>query len=96
MSVKKYKYFRYKNLKTNEIFSEMREFSDRNREYIDKDGSACPRIPDTGEGARVAPGGWRKDREIFEQDPEYVKKCKPKYIEFRDGHKERYDPRKHN
>ena len=36
-----------------------------------------------------------KNREVFEADPDYVKKCRPKYVKFQDGHKERYDPTKH-
>lgn len=36
-----------------------------------------------------------KNREVWEADPGYVKKCNPKYIQFQDGHKERYNPSKH-
>ena len=28
-------------------------------------------------------------------DSQYVKSCKPKYIKFNDGHRQRYDPTKH-
>jgi len=38
---------------------------------------------------------WRTDRESFEADSAFVKQTKPKYIKFRDGHRERYDPTKH-
>jgi hypothetical protein len=34
-------------------------------------------------------------REVWEADPGHVKKCKPKYVKFQDGHRERYDPTKH-
>ncbi len=39
--------------------------------------------------------GGRSDREVFQKDPDYVKKLRPKYVKFRDGHRERYDPQKH-
>jgi hypothetical protein len=34
-------------------------------------------------------------RECFQADTGYVRKMKPKYIKFNDGHKEKYDPTKH-
>jgi hypothetical protein len=96
MSVKRYKFFRYQNPKTKQVFSEMREFSDKDRDYIDKDGTVCPRVLSAGENNSINIGIWRKDREVFEADPDYVKGCNPKYVRFQDGHRERYDPTKHN
>jgi len=39
--------------------------------------------------------GWRKDREVFEADANYVKSVNPRYVKFQDGHREKYDPGKH-
>ncbi len=36
-----------------------------------------------------------KNREVFEADSNYVKKCNPRFVQFQDGHKERYDSTKH-
>ena len=33
--------------------------------------------------------------ECFEADPDYVKHLNPKYVKFRDGHRELFDPNKH-
>lgn len=34
-------------------------------------------------------------REVWKADPAYVRKCNPKYVQYQDGHKERYDSSKH-
>ena len=39
--------------------------------------------------------GWRKDREVFEADPNYVKSVNPRYIKLQNGRRVRYDPTKH-
>ena len=74
---------------TEEEFEEIRSFKDINKPFIAPDGKKCKRKK-FGNFR-----GWVKGRECFEADPDYVKKCKPKYIKFQDGHKERYDPGKH-
>jgi len=81
--------YEYKHPATGEIFSDLRKYEDMDKPYIAPDGVECPRIF-SGFG-----GGWRTDREVFEVDSSYVKECKPKYVKFRDGHRERYDPTKH-
>ena len=34
-------------------------------------------------------------REVWEADPQYVKKMNPKFVKYQDGHSERYDSSKH-
>ena len=36
-----------------------------------------------------------KNKEVFEADRDYVRKCKPKYVKFRDGHREKYNETRH-
>ena len=82
--------YQFKHPETGEIFEELRPFKDIDKPYIAEDGVECERLQ-VPESIR----GWRKDREAFEADPDYVKKVKPKYIRFQDGHREKYDPTKH-
>lgn len=82
--------YQYEHPKTGEIFEDIRKYKDANKPFIAPDGAKCTRLE-----VATSFTGWKGDREIFEQDPGYVKKCKPKYIKFRDGHRERYDPMKH-
>jgi len=83
--------YEYKHPKTEEIFQALRSITDRDKIYISPDGQECKRLlfPTTlgfcGKG----------DREVFELDPSHVKKCNPKFIRYRDGHRERFDPTKH-
>ena len=82
--------YEFEHPETGEIFEEIRSFKDIDKPFIAPDGIECKR--------RTVPSkftGWRADREVFEQDPDYAKRLKPKYIKFRDGHRERYDPTKH-
>lgn len=95
MPVKKYKFFTYKHPINGNLYRDLREFKDKDIPYKDEDGVECNRVPDRGENPNRAPRGWRKDRETFEADPDYVKRVNPKYIKFNDGHRERYDPTKH-
>ena len=75
---------------TKEIFEEIRSFKNIDKLFIALDGVKCERI--------VIPTRLtiiNKNAEVFEKDPAFVKKCKPKYVKFKDGHKEKYDPTKH-
>ncbi len=85
--------YSYKNPKTGEIFEKIRSFKDSKEPFILEDGTICNRVlfPD------IKRGPWIKNNnaEVFQKDPDYVKKLRPKYIKFRDGHRERYDPQKH-
>ena len=97
MSKKTYKFYRYIHPNTGEIFKVLRDVVDRDTPYILEDGVVCERKKDPSEKMRGGPNryGGRSDREVFELDPDYAKKVKPKYVRYRDGHKEKYDPTKH-
>ena len=83
--------YEYQHPKTGEVFEGLRSMKDADKVFKSPDGVVCKRneIP-----SRL--GYCRKgDQEVFEADPLHVRKCNPKFIKFRDGHKERYDPTKH-
>ena len=82
--------YEYQHPITKEIFEELRSIKDGNKVFSAPDGVKCKRIISL-------PGYCGKGkREPFELDREYVKKVNPKYVRFNDGHRERYDPTKHN
>lgn len=85
--------YTYRNPKTGECFDEISKMLDSDKPFILEDGTECPRVffPPTNRGNAIID----KNREFFEADPDYVKKMKPKYVKFKDGHRERYDPTKH-
>jgi hypothetical protein len=80
----------YEHPKTGERFEDIRKYKDIDKPFIAPDGVKCKRVEVTSFT------GWKGDREIFEMDAGYVKKCKPRFVKFRDGHREKFDPRKHN
>jgi hypothetical protein len=82
--------YEYEHPETGEIFREIRKVKERDNPFISKDGKICKRITFPG-GIK----GWKKNREVFEADPAYVKQSNPKFVQFQDGHKERYDSTKH-
>ena len=81
-------FYEYKHPVTGEIFQEFRKMSDSRKPFIAPDGEICKKI-----FSRCA--GWREGREVFELDRDYVKRCNPKKVKYRDGHSERYDSTKH-
>jgi hypothetical protein len=85
--------YSYKNPKTGEIFDEIRLMKDSNIPFVLDDGTECERVlfPSFTKGPAIID----VKREVFQADPELVKKTNPKYVRFKDGHKERYDPTKH-
>lgn len=85
--------YSYEHPKTGEIFEEIRTFEDCNKSFILDDGTICERVlfPKTTTGPVIID----INREVFQADSDLVKKMKPKYIRFQDGHRERYDPGKH-
>ena len=66
---------------------------ERNDEYISPDGEVCERIIVSPSMGYV--GRSEKDREGFELDADYYKKQNPKYVKYRDGHREFYNSTKH-
>lgn len=92
------RFFYYKHPKTGEIFSDQRMMGFETKEYKAPDGEVCELLKDycpPSKNTKSQLGIIDKDAEVFKKDPAYVKKCKPKYIKFRDGHREPYDPSKH-
>ncbi len=92
-------FFWYKHPKTGAIFSDQRMKGYEENPLIIK-GVSCklvrdyiPSIKKTDTNINIAI--INKNREVFQADSEYVKKCNPKYVKFQDGHRERYDPTKH-
>jgi len=56
-----------------------------------EDGTICERI-----WSRVGYCGLAaKEKEVWQVDPEYVKKCRPKFVMSRRGEKIPYDPTRH-
>ena len=80
--------YEYLHPETKEIFEDMRSMKNRDKPFFAPDGVKCKRIISSF-------GGWRKGREPFEVDSDYCKKLNPKFIKFRDGHRERYNKTKH-
>jgi len=92
------RFYYYKNPKTGKIFSDQRMQGYENKPYIDKDGIECELLVDYRPSEEERTSGIaiiNKNREVFQADSDYVKKCKPKYVKFQDGHRERYDSSKH-
>jgi len=94
----KVKFFWYKHPKTGEMFSDQRMEGYEDKPFIHK-GVVCDLmidyVPPERNSDQYNLAIINKNREVFQADPAYVKSCKPKYVQFQDGHKERYDPTKH-
>jgi hypothetical protein len=92
------KFFYYKHPKTGKIYSDQRLIGYEKNPYKAPDGEICDLIedyvPPVKEG-KTQLGIINKNAEVFQKDPDFVKKCNPKYVKFQDGHRERYDPTKH-
>ena len=78
----------YRHPITGEVFEEIRSMKDSDKPFFACDGIECEKIISNFSGGKG-------DKEVFEADPYYVKSCKPKYVKFRDGHREKYDSTKH-
>jgi hypothetical protein len=90
-------FYYYKHPETGEIFSDQRMEGFEEKPFIHK-GVECELMPDYIPPSREQKnelGIINKNAECFEKDPYWVKKCKPKYIKFKDGHREKYDPTRH-
>jgi len=82
----------YQHPKTKEVFEELRPICDMDKPFISPDGVKCERIIPNSMGYF---GRSERDREIYEIHSDYLKKCRPKYIELRNGRKVKYNPQKH-
>ena len=92
------KFFYYKHPETGEIFSDQRLIGFESIPYKAKDGVECELLKNYSPPKKSKDPGLciiDKNAEVFKKDRDYVKKCNPKFIKFRDGHRERYDPTKH-
>lgn len=90
-----YKHYKYQHPETGKIYKSFRDSEKKDEPYVSDDGVKCPRLLDPGEGNNFQLGIIDKNAEVFQKDPDYVKKCSPKYVKFNDGHREKYDPTKH-
>ncbi|NJL70148.1 MAG: hypothetical protein HC888_00440 [Candidatus Competibacteraceae bacterium] len=92
--------YEYKHPKTGEIFNDIRTFSKMTEPFVAPDGTICPFISwfEAPDAADVVKGNkWSKSTvdkkcEVWEKDPEYVRKCNPKYVRTRSGERIRYNP----
>jgi hypothetical protein len=92
------RFYYYKHPETGEIFSDQRMEGFEEKPLIIKGVKhelVRDYVPPRKKQKDLAPVIINKNREVFEADPAFVKKCKPKYVKFQDGHKEKYDPTKH-
>lgn len=96
----KIKFFWYKHPKTGKMYSDQRMEGYEHKPLVIK-GVKCELFPDYVPPLKERkPLGVRQmfkdgQREVWEADPYYVKKCNPKYVKYQDGHRERYDSGKH-
>ena len=91
-------FYYYKHPKTGKIYSDQRMIGFETKPYKASDGVECELLEDYSppvEESKNQIGIINKNAEVFQKDPEFVKKCKPRYVKFRDGHREKYDPTKH-
>jgi len=84
--------YEYQHPVTGEIFEDLRSIKNRKKFFIAPDGVKCPFAPFA---SNRAPAGWLAGREGFQIDSDFYKKTKPKYVRYRDNHRERYDPTRH-
>ena len=93
------KFFYYKHPKTGKVYSDQRMIGFEMNPYKAPDGIVCELLKDYYSPSKVKGPGLciiNKNAEVFQKDRDFVKKCNPKYIKFNDGHRERFDPSKHN
>ena len=94
------KFFWYKHPKTGEMLSDQRMEGYETRPLIIK-GVKCELVPDytppEKEHKSIGVIRMYKDgqREVWEADPQYIKKVNPRFVKRQDGIIERYDPTKH-
>ena len=88
----------YQHPHTGELLEELRSMDQRNDPLVLEDGTVCERysggeIQEDKKRRRQYRG--TKGHEGFEVDPDYYKIVNPKYVKFKDGHREKFDPNKH-
>jgi len=92
------RFYYYKHPKTGEIFSDQRMEGYEDVPLIVK-GVKCELvrdyIPPEFIDDKYHLAIINKNREVWEADPQYIKKCNPKFVKLQDGSRVRYDPTKH-
>jgi len=94
------RFYYYKHSETGEIYSDQRMDGFEKKPLIVK-GAKCELVPDyvppIKEHKPLGPRRLYKDgqREVWEADPQYVKKCNPRFVKHQSGFIERYDSSKH-
>ena len=89
--------YTYEHPGTGEQFEVVRSFAEADKIFKSTDGKKCKRIPFPASTKKPRGRSSRAGQklEVFQADPDYCKKCNPKYVKFQDGHRERYDPTRH-
>ena len=93
--------YHYKHPETGEIHEDLRASDNCKDPLVLDDGTECEFVPwyllpEEREGVRKHSKGLvDKNCEVWEKDPDYVKKAAPKYVRRRDGVREKYDPTRH-
>ncbi len=78
--------YEFQHPETGEIFDDLRPYKDADKPFIAPDGVECPRILSS---CAIIDG----NKDVADYDE--VLKSKPKYLRFKDGHRERFDATKH-
>jgi len=71
----------------------MRPMKDSKKKYKAPDGVWCERYMKAESKGYC--GLAASEREGFEMDPDIYRKRNPKYVRYKDGHREKYNPNKH-
>lgn len=87
--------FHYRHPRTGEIIKRSLPISSNQKKpIILENGAVCEYVPwyiiEKGSIGIVD-----KNAEVWEKDPDYVRKLNPKFVRRRDGIKEKFDPTKH-
>jgi len=89
----RFQIYKFKHPKTHEIFSDFRDVKRANDEFKSPDGIVCEPVGQNMSSNKS--GVVVNGKEGFEKHPDYYKEMKPKYVKYRDGHREIFDPTKH-
>lgn len=81
--------YQFQHPETGEIFEEFRLMADYDLPFYAPDGEECQRL------ISAPTTIIDKNQEVFQMDEDYTRLTNPKYIKYKDGHKEKYNPSKH-
>ena len=80
--------YQFEHPKTGEVFEVTRPMSEYNDPFSAPDGVECKNMMSN---ITIVD----KNQEVFQMDEDYTKLTNPKFVKFKDGHKENYSPTKH-